>query len=659
MREPKKVDWIFLLLVLIMIEFAAAAIYIPIQHVQVAAGIARASRFELALVAQQARVDLASFNRDIARYLQERTEQRAESVRADYSALAERAKDFRHGDFADFVAGAAKIGMDVDSFDQSTALLEPLVASLADGDNAAKTAEFGAKLDIDVQILASEALAANIETIANRQTRLRNQQFETVALNVGLLLTSCGLIGMLGRQNRFVRQMHQRQIEATKKYEFLAKHDGLTGLPNRAQFRQMLTQALSRLEESAGCEIALFCIDLDRFKAINDTLGHAAGDALLVSVAQRLANVTKTEPGTFAARLGGDEFLMALEGQSVSLRAMGVADAILGALAEPHSLDGRSVAVRASIGVAIGPRDGRQADDQADDIVRSSDVALRCAKAAGRGIARLFNEDMDRENRERLALEIDLAESIERDEFEPHYQPIVEFSTGEIIGVEALARWRRGRLGLAPPDVFMAVAEQTGLIAIIGGRMLELACRDAVSMPAHIHVAVNMSPVQFLRGDIVETVERALAGSGLAPARLELEIAEAVMLADESKTSEVIGRLRALGVRIVLDDFGTSYSSLSHLRRYDFDKLKIDASFIREIDRAPQGFEIVQSIVALGRALGMTIVAEGIETAEQSRMAWLAGCGFGQGFLFGRAVAANNLTDHCGWDNRRPTRGIA
>jgi predicted signal transduction protein with EAL and GGDEF domain len=311
--------------------------------------------------------------------------------------------------------------------------------------------------------------------------------------------------------------------------------------------------------------------------------------------------------------------------------------------------------VGGSIGIAMAPRDERNADE----IVRRSDVALNCAKSSGRGVARLFDEEMDRENSERLALEIDLAESIGRDEFEPHYQPIVEFATGEVIGVEALARWRHSRRGLTPPGVFMAVAEETGLIAAIGRRMLELACRDAFSMPAHIYIAVNLSPVQFLRGDIVETVERALARSGLAPSRLELEIAECVMLADESKTFEVIGRLRALGVRIALDDFGTGYASLSHLRRYGFDKLKIDPSFIREIDRAPQGFEIIQSIVALGRALGMSVIAEGIETAEQSRMVWLAGCSYGQGFLFGRAMPANDLTEHCGWNNSRPAREIA
>jgi diguanylate cyclase (GGDEF)-like protein len=654
MRGSKKVDWIFLLLVLIMVEFAAAAIYIPIQHMRVAAGIERASRFELAFVAQEARVDLASLNQDVTRYLQERNGDRAASVRADYAAMAERGKDFRRGDFGAFVAGAPELRTEADSFDQTIILLEPLVANLEDGDNAARAAEIAGRLESSVQTLASRALVANSEIAAGRQRQLRDQQFEIVALNIGLLLTSCGLIAILGRQNRFTRQMHEKQIEATKRYEFLANHDGLTGLPNRAHFRQTLAQALSRLNEP-GREVALLSIDLDRFKMINDTLGHAAGDALLVSVAQRLAAVTKDEPSAFVGRLGGDEFLMFVEGEAIGARALGLAEDVLSALGRPFLLDGRSVVVRGSIGIAMAPRDGRNADE----IARRSDVALNCAKSGGRGVARLFDEEMDRENRERLALEIDLAESIERDEFEPHYQPIVEFATGEVIGVEALARWRHGRRGLTPPGVFMAVAEETGLIAVIGRRMLELACQDAFSMPAHIHVAVNLSPVQFLRGDIVQTVERALARSGLAPSRLELEIAEGVMLADESKTFEVIGRLRALGVRIALDDFGTGYASLSHLRRYGFDKLKIDPSFIREIDRAPQGFEIMQSIVALGRALGMSVIAEGVETAEQSRMAWLAGCGYGQGYLFGRAMPANDLNNHCGWNDRRPAREIA
>jgi diguanylate cyclase (GGDEF)-like protein len=654
MRGQKKIDWIFPLLVLIMIEFAAAAIYMPIEHVRVAAAIERASRFELAYVAQKTKADFEAFDLAIALYLQQPTDDRAKIVRADYSALAERGTDFRHGDFGAFIAAAPPLQAEADAFERLIAGLGPLVANLEEGDNSIKAAELGGKLESRVHSLVSHALAPNDETALSRQKQSRNEQFEMVALNIGLLLTSCGLIALLGRQNRFVRQMHEKQIEATKQYEFLANHDGLTGLPNRAHFRQTLTKALGKRAET-GRDIALFCIDLDRFKTINDTLGHAAGDALLVCVAQRLAAVLEAEPGAFAARLGGDEFLLFVEGETIGARLSAVAESLLGALSRPYMLEGRSVVVRASIGIAMAPRDGWEADE----IVRRSDVALNCAKSGGRGVARLFDEEMDRENRERLALEVDLAESIERDEFEPHYQPIVEFATGEIIGVEALARWRHGRLGLAPPGVFMAVAEETGLIATIGRRMLELACRDAFSMPEHVHVAVNLSPVQFLRGDIVETVERALARSGLAPSRLELEIAEGVMLADESKTFEVIGRLRALGVRIALDDFGTGYASLSHLRGYGFDKLKIDPSFIREIDREPQGFEIVQSIVAIGRAFGMTVIAEGIETAEQSRMAWLAGCGYGQGFLFGRAMPVSDLSQHCGWDGRRPAQEIA
>jgi diguanylate cyclase (GGDEF)-like protein len=475
-----------------------------------------------------------------------------------------------------------------------------------------------------------------------------------IVLILGLLLIGCLLALKLGRQNQFVRLMHEKQIETTKRYEFLASHDGLTGLPNRGRFRQKLEQALSE-GGASGRKIGLLTIDLDRFKTINDTLGHAAGDALLVGVSERIAAAARAESDAFAARLGGDEFLVLVAGDSVENRANAMAEIILEALRQPYNLEGRSTVVRASVGIAIAPCDGRKADE----IFRESDVALNRAKNGGRGVARTFNEEMDRENRQWLALEVELSEAVERDEFEPYYQPIIEFSTGEIVGVEALARWRHGNHGLAPPAIFMAVAEETGLIAAIGRRMLELACRDALSMPAHIHVAVNLSPVQFLRGDIVETVERALAQSGLAANRLELEIAEGVMLADESKTFEVIGKLRALGVRVALDDFGTGYASLSHLRRYNFDKLKIDPSFIREIDCAPQGFEIIQSIVTLGRAFGMTISAEGVETAEQSRMAWLAGCRYGQGFLFGRPMAATDLSNQFGWNDNRPAREIA
>jgi diguanylate cyclase (GGDEF)-like protein len=544
--------------------------------------------------------------------------------------------------------------MEADAFDQAVARLGTLVAHLDDDKTAVAAADLAQTLEPAVQLLVSQALVASNETAGLRRGQLRAQQFETVALNIGLLLASCGLIAMLGWQNRFVRLTHLKQIETTKKYEFLANHDGLTGLPNRAHFGQLLALALAKLS-APGRAVALFTIDLDRFKVINDTLGHAAGDALLVFVAQRLSAATNKERGAFAARLGGDEFLLMVEGEAIEGRIIDIAQVVLESLRRPYSLDGRSIVVDASVGIAVAPGDGREAAE----ILRKSDVALNCAKNSGRGAARLFDEKMDRDGQERLALETDIAESIERDEFEPHYQPVVEFATGHVIGVEALVRWRHSRRGLALPSAFITAAEETALIVDIGRRMLELCCRDALAMPAHIQVAVNVSPVQFLRGDIVETVQRALNQSGMAPSRLELEIGEGVVLADENKTLEVMGRLRALGVRIALDDFGTGYSSLSHLRRYGFDRLKIDRSLIREIDRAPQGFEIVQSIVALARSLGMSVAAEGLETAEQSRMAWLAGCGYGQGFLFGRPMGTTDLRTHCGWDNREAAVGSA
>lgn len=654
MRGPKGFDRMFLLLVATTIVLAGAAIYVPIQNARVAAEIERASRFELAFAAEEAKVNLASFNQDIARYLRDRTAARASSVRIDYAVLAGRRNDFRRGDFGAFIAGATKPRMEVDTFDQTILQLEPLVAGLDDSANAAKAAELAEKLEPVAQSLASHALAANGEMAAARQKQLREQQFETAALDVGLLLASCGLIAMLGLQNRFVRLMHLKQIETTKKYEFLANHDVLTGLPNRGHFGQMLAQAFSKLS-APGREIALLSIDLDRFKAINDTLGHAAGDALLVFVAERLSAATKAEPGAFVARLGGDEFSVLVEGEAIEARAVAMAKAVLEVLGQPYLLDQRSIVVKASIGLAIAPRHGRQARQ----IVRNSDIALNWAKSGGRGAARLFDEEMDRDAQARLALDVELSEAVERDEFEPHYQPIIELASGKVVGVEALARWRHARRGVVPPNVFMPAAEESGLIASLGRRMLELACRDALSMPAHIHVAVNLSPAQFLRGDIVATVQNALAQSGLAASRLEVEIVEGVMRADENRTLEVMKGLRGLGVSIALDDFGTGYSSLARLRRYGFDKLKIDRSFICEIDREPQGFEIVQTIVALGRALGMAIIAEGVETAEQSRMARLAGCGHAQGYLFARPMPAADLKRCCGWDDRSPARQIA
>ena len=517
----KAADRISQLLVVLMMGFAAAAIYIPIQNAQVAHAIERAARFEIGFSGQDAKIAVALLNQDIARYRIEPTPERAAAAQGDYAVLVGRGKDFRHGEFGAFVAQSPKPGAEVAEFESTMSQLAPLVAGITQGHNAARAAELAQKLEQPIQLLASQAVIANSESASARQEQLRGQQLQTILLTIGLLITSCGLIVMLDRQNKFVRKTHLKQIEATKKYEFLASHDPLTGLPNRARFGQALGEALASLG-APGREVALLTVDLDQFKTINDTLGHSAGDTLLVFVARRLERLTKMQPGALVARVGGDEFLALVEGDGVEKQAIDLAAAALEALCEPYALDGRSIVVHASVGIAIAPTHGANVGD----LITNSDAALHRAKRAGRGVACLFREDMDEEARERKALGSDLAQSIERDEFEPHYQPVIQFATGGIVGVEALARWRLPTRSGTQASIFLPLAEETGAIASLGRRILEIACLDAAVMPPHFHVAVNVSPVQFLRGDIVETVKQALALSGLAASRLQLEFGE-------------------------------------------------------------------------------------------------------------------------------------
>jgi diguanylate cyclase (GGDEF)-like protein len=638
MRDPDRGDRIFQFLILAMLGFAAAAIYIPVQNARVAGEIERASRFELAFVAEETKLNLAAFNQDVARYIREPGAARAAAVRNDLAILIGRAKDFRHGDFGAFVAGAAKPRMEAADFEEKLNLLKPLIAGLDQGDNAVKAADLGEALERPVWLLASHALLANSESAADRQKQLRDQQLETLALTLGLLATSCGLIAMLRTQNRFVRITHMKQIEATKKYAFLANHDVLTGLPNRGHFAQKLAQALANLG-APGREAALLTIDLDRFKTINDTLGHGAGDALLVAVARRLADLAEAQSGSFVARIGGDEFLVLVEGEDIERRAASISDAIVGALGQPYMLGGRPTIVNASIGIAIAPRHGVEPSE----IIYKSDTALQCAKNAGRGVARVFDEEMSRERRERLMLESALAQSVENDALEPLYQPIVDLSSGAVVAVEAIAHWRHPTHGVAPLGALLSTVEQTGLGATLERKMLERICRDAVAIPAHIRVAVNLSPAQFLRGNVVDVLREALSQSGLAASRLELEIAEGVMLADENRMSEVLNALQDLGLTLTLDNFGAVCAGLAHLQHCRFDKLKIDRSLIAEGDYNQQRFEMVQTIAKCGRALGVKVAAEGIDTSEQARFAQLAGCGRAQGRYFADPMPLSDI----------------
>jgi diguanylate cyclase (GGDEF)-like protein len=372
----------------------------------------------------------------------------------------------------------------------------------------------------------------------------------------------------------------------------------------------------------------LVCIDVDRFKEVNDVFGHSIGDTLLAKVAARLREISN---GLFVARMGGDEFAVVIEEESQPVSAAIFGERLLDAMAQDFDVDGRHLRIGMSLGVAIYPIDGR--DSTA--LLANADAALFRAKADGRGTIRFFEAEMDKRLRERRAMQQELQSALTRDELVLHYQPQARIE-GSIIGFEALLRWNHPLRGLVPPGSFIPVAEESGLIIPIGEWVLREACRAAVTWPVQLQVAVNLSPAQFRHGDLPTLVHEILLETGLAPGRLELEITEGVLIGDFSRAVSILRRLKALGVRIAMDDFGTGYSSLSYLQAFPFDKIKIDKSFIANLDTSAQSAAIVRAVIGLGRGLGLPVLAEGVETHEQLSFLMREACDEVQGYLFGR-----------------------
>jgi diguanylate cyclase (GGDEF)-like protein len=420
--------------------------------------------------------------------------------------------------------------------------------------------------------------------------------------------------------------------EAARRIAYLAGHDTLTGLPNRVSFGDQIRASLARV--SRGRHFALHSIDLDRFKEVNDTLGHPIGDQILKQVASRLTGLLRDDD--HVTRLGGDEFAVIQSDVSDPAHAAVLATRMIASLSEPFEFDGHTVVIGATVGIAFAPADGTDADE----LLKKSDMALYRAKAESRGTFCLFEKGMDSRLRERRELEGDLRTAISQGQFELHYQPILNLATRGIAAFEALIRWHHPTRGLVQPNDFIATAEETGLIIPVGEWVLRQACRDAAGWPDGIKVAVNLSAAQFKRGDLVSVVTSALATSGLAPERLELEITESVLLNDEDWVLSVLQSLRALGVRIALDDFGTGYSSLSYLRTFPFSKIKIDRAFVSDIARTADGLAIVQATIQLSEKLGMITTAEGVETLDQMNILDSEGCTEVQGFHISRAVPA-------------------
>lgn len=432
-----------------------------------------------------------------------------------------------------------------------------------------------------------------------------------------------------------------RQREAERKMFQLAHYDVVTGLPNRTLALDRLDQLLKSARRSEELVAVLF-LDLDHFKKANDTLGHEAGDRLLKEAANRLVDNIREQDTV--ARFGGDEFLILLGGLDNAMEAQPVAEKLLESFRDPFQLDGRELTFTVSVGIAVAPTDG----ETARDLLRNADIAMYESKVEGRNTYHFFTEEMNHDVERRLAIEEQLRGAMLRDEITLQFQPIVELGSGQIVAAEALARWSSPLLGQVPPDEFIAIAEQNGMIDAIGHFVLEQALGEVMKwrrIRPDFRVSVNVSPQQFRDPELARRIGRSLKQAGLPGDVLRIEVTESVLLGGRHQAGNALKQLKALGVSIAMDDFGTGYASLSYLRRFPFDVLKIDRSFVGDITEDPADCELVVASLALAHSLGLTVIAEGIETEAQLQLLRGHACDMGQGFLFGRAMDAGVFSE--------------
>ena len=455
----------------------------------------------------------------------------------------------------------------------------------------------------------------------------------TIALVV-LIMIAFGLPAIAWRRGVSKKRLAEAHIR------FLADHDGLTSLPNRNHLMTTMEVGFPA-SRPAPCSSA-HCINIDRFKSINDTLGHDAGDKLIQAIAARLAEMAGDKG--MVGRVGGNEFVVAQSGAADAETALSYAKTLTEALARPFTIDGQSVSVTASIGVALPSAD----DSSAARLLKNAELALDRAKTEGGAATLLYTPEMDAELAKRLRLERRIRDAVALDQFELNFQPVVEMPERKLVGFEALLRLRDDQGAPISPAIFIPVAEDIGLINVIGAWVLRKACRTAREWPAHLKIAVNLSPAQFAAGDLCEIIAAALADSGLPPQRLELEITEGLLLGDSEAVLSQLRRLKAMQVGIVMDDFGTGYSSLSYLWKFPFSKLKIDRAFMLALDADDPGSAetIVKTIIDLGRSLNMTVTVEGVENERQLQFVEEAHGDQIQGYYFARPLPVSELAPY-------------
>jgi len=513
-----------------------------------------------------------------------------------------------------------------------------MVTAKSQSEDIVEALNRGANDHITKPVDFSVALARVITQLDRKRAEEKIQQMneELFRANEALECRVADRTKDLVQANQQLRSEMEQRERSQATIVHLAHHDALTGLGNRFLFHKQLSDALAHRQRHGG-DLAVLFIDLDGFKTINDTLGHGTGDAVLKHLGSRLRNALRESDKI--GRLGGDEFAIIQFGNEQPKEATALATRLMEIIGTPFGVDNQKLAIGASIGIAVA--DGDYQDST--QLLRAADLAMYRAKADGRRRFRVFDPEFDRQAQERRDLEIALRAAVEQDALEIYYQPLVNLQSGRISGFEALSRWEDPQRGFVPPGTFIPLAEEIGLIGLIGERVLQRACAEAARWPGDITVAVNLSPAQFKGGRVVFSVKDALAASGLSPSRLELEITESIFLEDCESNRKLLGQLGELGVKISMDDFGTGCSSLSYLRSFPFDKIKIDKAFVSDLSTSQSSVAIVRAVCGLARSFGASTTAEGVETDDQLAQILAEGCTEGQGYIFSVPLPAGEI----------------
>ena len=514
-----------------------------------------------------------------------------------------------------------------------------MVTAKTESENIVESLGLGANDYVTKPVDFAVALAR-----ANTQIGRRRAELKAIAAAEALTKANDNLEKNVADRTALLMGLYQKlkgEMAVREKSDarslYLAYHDSLTGLGNRLLFKDQLERALTDVCETPN-PIAVLFVDLDGFKGVNDTLGHSIGDQLLKSIAIRIRDILPEN--SCLARFGGDEFAILQTSAEQPSAAIQLAEAIIGAVGRPSFAEGCDVTVSASVGIAVANADSMSAEN----FLKSADIAMYGAKANGPGTYRMFDPEMEAIVQARTSLEREMRNGIVKNQFRVFYQPLINLQTQRVTAFEALMRWEHPERGMVSPVEFIPLAEDTGLIVRLGEWAMREACSEAMNWPAEISVSVNLSAVQFLKGDLVATVVNALASSGLPACRLELEVTESIMLERTDHNMRILDQLHELGVRIAMDDFGTGYSSIGYLRSFKFDKLKIDRSFVKDVLADEKCLAIVRAIVGLGESFGITTTAEGVETEDQRRCLSQEGCTEVQGFLYSKPLPPHEIS---------------